>query len=152
MVKSINWWQFENIMKLYTDKQIEEIKSKAAAEAISKYSNELSKCSNELRDEYIAVENAITAKAECAPSFNFNDENINVFSVERIDMPSAAGVPNRNERTLIGYTILGENNTLIIKEWSFYCSREDHHDLVAEFNAVKKNVKQETSKKSLSAG
>lgn len=147
MVKSINWWQFENIMKLYTDKQIEEIKSKAAAEAISK-------CSNELRDEYIAVENAITAKAECPPSFNFNDENINVFSVERIDMPSVAGVPNRNERTLIGYTILGENNTLIIKEWSFYCSREDHHDLVAEFNAVKKNSKQEkpASKKSLIKG
>jgi len=147
MAKSINWWQFKNIMKLYTDEQIEEIKSKAVTDAISNYSKEL-------ENQFDGVENAIKARSECPPSFNFNDENFNVFSVERIDMPSTAGVPNRNERTLIGYTILGENNTLIIKEWSFYCSREDHNKLVAEFNAVKKDVKQEkpASKKSLIKG
>jgi hypothetical protein len=134
-------------MKLYTDKQIEEIKSKAASEAISKYSKEL-------QDEYNAIENAIKAREECPASFDFNGENINVFSVERMEMPSVAGVPNRNERTLIGYTMLGENNTVIIKEWSLYCSREDHNKLVAEFNAVKKNSKQEkpASKKSLIKG
>lgn len=139
-------------MKLYTHKQIEDIKSEAADEAISKYSNELSKSSNELQDECNAIENAIKARSECLASFDFNNENINAFSVERIDMPSVAGVPNRNERTLIGYTILGENNTIIVKEWILYCSREDHNKFVAEFNAVKKNVKQETSKKSLIKG
>jgi hypothetical protein len=132
-------------MKLYTNKQIEEIKSKAAADAISKYTKEL-------QNEYNAIENAIKARAECAASFDFNDEDINVFSVERMEMPYVAGVPNRAERTNIGYTILGENNTVIIKEWTLYCSREDHNKLVAEFNAVKKNVKQETSKKSLIKG
>jgi hypothetical protein len=50
--------------------------------------------------------------------------------------------------------MLGENNTVIIKEWSLYCSREDHNKLAAEFNAVKKNSKQEkpASKKSLIKG
>jgi hypothetical protein len=134
-------------MKLYTQKQIEEIKSKAAAEAISKYSKEL-------QDEYNAIENAIKAREECPASFNFNDENLNVFSVERMEMPSVAGVPNRNEHTNIGYTILDENKTTTIKQWTLYCSREDHNKLVAEFNAVKKNSKQEkpASKKSLIKG
>ena len=58
-------------------------------------------------------------------------------------MPYVVGVPNRAERTNIGYTMLGENNTVIIKEWTLYCSREDHNKLVAEFNSVKKSVKQE---------
>ena len=132
-------------MKLYTQKQIEDIKSKAAAAAISNYPEE---SENRFND----IENAIKARSECPPSFNFNDENLNVFSVERLDMPYVAGVPSSGERTNIGYTMLGENNTLIIKEWTLYCSREDHNKLVAEFNAVKKNVKQETSKKSLIKG
>lgn len=147
MAKSINWWQFKYIMKLYTDEQIEEIKSKAAADAIETFTKQLHGNLN-------GIEDAIKARSECPSSFNFNDENINVFSVERIDMPSVAGVPNKNERTLIGYTMLGENNNIIIKEWSFYCSREDHNKFVAEFNAVKKNSKQEksASKKSLIKG
>ena len=134
-------------MKLYTQKQIEDIKSKAAADAISKYPKES-------EDQFDDVENAIKARSECPPSFNFNDENLNVFSVERLDMPYVAGTPNRAERTNIGYTILDENKTAIIKEWTFYCSREDHNKLVAEFNAVKKDVKQEkpASKKSLIKG
>lgn len=132
-------------MKLYTQKQIEDIKSKAAADAISNYPEE---SENRLDD----IENAIKARSECPPSFNFNDENLNVFSVERLDMPYVAGVPSSGERTNIGYTMLGENKTVIIKEWTLYCSREDHNKLVAEFNAVKKNVKQETSKKSLIKG
>ena len=132
-------------MKLYTQKQIEDIKSKAVADAISNYPEEL-------ENRFDDIENAIKARSECPPSFNFNDENLNVFSVERLDMPYVAGVPNRAERTNIGYTMLGENNTVIIKEWTLYCSREDHNKLVAEFNAVKKNVKQETSKKSLIKG
>ena len=132
-------------MKLYTQKQIEDIKSKAAADAISNYPEE---SENRLDD----IENAIKARSECPPSFNFNDENLNVFSVERLDMPYVAGVPSSGERTIIGYTMLGENKTVIIKEWTLYCSREDHNKLVAEFNAVKKNVKQETSKKSLIKG
>ena len=132
-------------MKLYTQKQIEDIKSKAAAAAISNYPEES-------ENRFDDIENAIKARSECPPSFNFNDENLNVFSVERLDMPYVAGVPSSGERTNIGYTMLGENNTLIIKEWTLYCSREDHNKLVAEFNAVKKNVKQETSKKSLIKG
>ena len=134
-------------MKLYTNKQIEDIKSKAAADAISNYPKES-------EDQFDDIENAIKARSECPPSFNFNDININVFSVERLDMPYVAGVPNRAERTNIGYTMLGENNTVIIKEWTLYCSREDHNKLVAEFNSVKKSVKQEklASKKSLIKG
>ena len=132
-------------MKLYTQKQIEDIKSKAVADAISNYPEEL-------ENRFDDIENAIKARSECPPSFNFNDENLNVFSVERLDMPYVAGVPSSSERTNIGYTVLGENKTVIIKEWTLYCSREDHNKLVAEFNAVKKNVKQETSKKSLIKG
>ena len=132
-------------MKLYTDKQIEDIKSKASADATKAFTEEL-------HNGFNGVETAIKDRSECPPSFNFNDENLNVFSVERMEMPYVAGVPNRAERTNIGYTILGENNTIIIKEWNLYCSREDHNKLVAEFNAVKKNVKQETSKKSLIKG
>lgn len=134
-------------MKLYTNKQIEDIKSKAVTDAISNYLKES-------EDQFDDIENAIKAKSECPPSFNFNDENLNVFSVERLDMPYAIGVPNSAERTSIGYTILGENKTVIIKEWTLYCSREDHNKLVAEFNAVKKDVKQEkpASKKSLIKG
>ena len=132
-------------MKLYTQKQIEDIKSRAAADAISNYPKE---SENQFND----IENAIKARSECPPSFNFNDETLNVFSVERLDMPYVAGVPSSGERTNIGYAMLGENNTVIIKEWTLYCSREDHNKLVAEFNAVKKNVKQETSKKSLIKG
>ena len=137
----------ENIMKLYTNKQIEDFKSKAVTDAISNYSKEL-------ENQFDGVENAIKARSECPPSFNFNDENFNVFSVERLDMPSAAGVPNKSERTSIGYTMLGENKNVIIKEWTLYCSREDHNKLVAEFNSVKKNSKQEkpASKKSLIKG
>ena len=132
-------------MKLYTEKQIENIKSKAV-------SDERERSSKELNHHLEGVETAIKDRSECPPSFNFNDININVFSVERMEMPYVAGIPNRAERTNIGYTILGENNTIIIKEWTLYCSREDHNKLVAEFNAVKKNVKQETSKKSLIKG
>jgi hypothetical protein len=134
-------------MKLYTNKQIEEIKSKAAADAISKYTKEL-------QNEYNAIENAIKARAECAASFDFNDEDINVFSVERIEMPSFTGVPNSRERTVIGYFIFDENGGTIIKEWTLYCSREDHNKLVEEFRASKKNIKQEkpASKKSLIKG
>ena len=141
-------------MKLYTQKQIEDIKSKAAADAISNYPEELSKYTNELQDEYNAIENAIKARSECPASFDFNNENINAFSVERLDMPYVAGVPNSAERTNIGYTILGENKAVIIKQYSLYCSREDHNKIVAEFNAVKKSVKQEkpASKKSLIRG
>ena len=134
-------------MKLYTQKQIEDIKSKAVADAISNYPEEL-------ENRFDDIENAIKARSECPPSFNFNDENLNVFSVERLDMPYVAGVPSSSERTNIGYTVLGENKTVIIKEWTLYCSREDHNKLVAEFNAVKKSVKQEkpASKKSLIKG
>jgi hypothetical protein len=132
-------------MKLYTEKQIENIKSKAV-------SDERERSSKELNHHLEGVETAIKDRSECPPSFNFNDININVFSVERMEMPYVAGIPNRAERTNIGYTMLGENNTAIIKEWTLYCSREDHNKLVAEFNAVKKNVKQETSKKSLIKG
>lgn len=134
-------------MKLYTQKQIEDIKSKAAADAISNYPEES-------KNQFNDIENAIKARSECPPSFNFNDETFNVFSVERLDMPYVAGVPNRAERTNIGYTMLGENKTVITKEWNLYCSREDHNKLVAEFNSVKKNVKQEkpASKKSLIKG
>jgi len=132
-------------MKLYTEEEIQNIKSKASADATKAFTEEL-------HNGFNGVETAIKDRAECPPSFNFNDENINVFSVERMEMPHVAGVPNRAERTNIGYTILGENNTVIIKEWTLYCSREDHNKLVAEFNAVKKNVKQETSKKSLIKG
>jgi hypothetical protein len=135
-------------MKLYTDKQIQQIKSEAQTEGYNRRSNESS------NDQLDSIENAIKARSECPPSFNFNDININVFSIERIDMPSVAGIPDRNERTTIGYTTLGENKTVIIKEWTLYCSREDHNKLVAEFNAVKKSVKQEkpASKKSLIKG
>jgi len=134
-------------MKLYTNKQIEEIKSKAAADAISTYKKKL-------QNEYTAIENAIKARAECPASFDFNDENINVFSVERMEMPSIAGVPNISERTVIGYFIFDENGGTIIKEWNLYCSREDHNKLVEEFRAIKKNIKQEkpASKKSLIKG
>jgi hypothetical protein len=134
-------------MKLYTNKQIEEIKSKAAADAISTYKKEL-------QNEYTAIESAIKARAECPASFDFNDENINVFSVERMEMPSIAGVPNISERTVIGYFIFDENGGTIIKEWNLYCSREDHNKLVEEFRAIKKNIKQEkpASKKSLIKG
>jgi len=134
-------------MKLYTNKQIEEIKSKAAADAISTYKKES-------QNEYTAIENAIKARAECPASFDFSDENINVFSVERMEMPSIAGVPNISERTVIGYFIFDENGGTTIKEWNLYCSREDHNKLVAEFNALKKSVKQEkpASKKSLIKG
>jgi len=134
-------------MKLYTNKQIEEIKSKAAADAISTYKKEL-------QNEYAAIESAIKARAECPASFDFNDENINVFSVERMEMPSIAGVPNISERTVIGYFIFDENGGTIIKEWNLYCSREDHNKLVEEFRAIKKNIKQEkpASKKSLIKG
>jgi hypothetical protein len=134
-------------MKLYTDKQIEDIKSKASADATKAFTKEL-------HNGFNGVEIAIKDRSECPPSFNFNDENINVFSVERMEMPSVAGVPNRNEHTNIGYTILEENKTTAIKQWVLYCSREDHNKLVAEFNAVKKNVKQEksASKKSLIKG
>lgn len=139
-------------MKLYTQKQIEDIKSKVAADAISNYPKD---SENRLDDiESADIESAIKARSECPPSFNFNDENLNVFGVERLDMPSVAGVPKSCERTNIGYTMIGENNTLIIKEWNLYCSREDHNKLVAEFNAVKNNSKQEkpASKKSLIKG
>ena len=134
-------------MKLYTDEQIEEIKSKASVDAISTYKKEL-------QNEYTAIESAIKARAECAASFDFNNENISVFSVERMEMPSVAGVPNIRERTHISYFIFNENGGTTIKEWIFYCSREDHNKLVAEFNAVKKSVKQEkpASKKSLIKG
>jgi len=134
-------------MKLYTNKQIEEIKSKAAADAISAYKNQS-------QNEYTAIESAIKARVECPASFDFSDENINVFSVERMEMPSFAGVPNISERTVIGYFIFNENGGTTIKEWNLYCSREDHNKLVAEFNAVKKSLKQEkpASKKSLIKG
>lgn len=138
-------------MKLYTDKQIQKIKSEAQTAGYNRRSDE---SRNGQLDSPDSIENAIKARSECPPSFNFNDININVFSVERIDMPKVAGIPDRNERTNIGYTILDENKTVIIKEWTLYCSREDHNKLVAEFNAVKKSVKQEkpASKKSLIKG
>ena len=134
-------------MKLYTEKQIENIKSKAV-------SDERERSSKELNHHLEGVETAIKDRSECPPSFNFNDININVFSVERMEMPRVAGIPNRNEHTNIGYTILDENKTVITKQWVLYCSREDHNKLVAEFNDVKKSLKQEksASKKSLIKG
>jgi hypothetical protein len=135
-------------MKLYTDKQIQEIKSKAQTEGYNRRSKESS------NDQLDSIENAIKARSECPPSFNFNDKNINVFSVERIDMQWVAGIPNRDERTVIGYFIFDEHGGTTVKQWTFYCSREDHNKLVVEFNAVKKSVKQEkpASKKSLIKG
>jgi hypothetical protein len=138
-------------MKIYTDKQIQQIKSEAQLEGYNRHSNELK---DDQLDSADSIENAIKARSECPPSFNFNDININVFSVERMGMPRVAGIPNRNEHTNIGYTILDENKTVITKQWVLYCSREDHNKLVAEFNDAKKSVKQEksASKKSLIKG
>lgn len=72
-------------------------------------------------------------------SFSVDFEEMNAFSIERMEK-------NGGVITVIGHSAdqttwdTSGNATTVtdVKEWSLYCSHDEHEKLVAEFNAYKK--------------
>lgn len=112
---------------LLTDYELEKIKQDAQREALKEYSE-----SEETQRKNI--EWSISQRGECAVYFNFNDPNLVVFSVERVDHHTMG------ERTIIGYYLKAEaikdgaEEKKAIKEWALYCNRQQHNELVKKFN------------------
>jgi len=73
-------------------------------------------------------------------SFSVDWAAMNVFSIER----NMAGVDGT--KTILGYmmaepvTTIEDNVTYkdVVREWTLYCSHDEHQRLVAEFNEYKK--------------
>ena len=111
------------MLKLYSGKAINEIKSQAGKEAVTAYLQSRQR-----------IENEIYNRASCAVYFDFNDSNLRVFSIERV------GIGTTDERTIIGYYIPSEMNQhtnskeKIIHEWFLLISREEHNRLVKEWS------------------
>jgi hypothetical protein len=175
---------------ILTDSEIEAMKkamkAEAKAEAIAEYNKteEMEerrrvRQQKDLEEATSRFENKIAARGKCTAHFDFNDEHIKVFSVERMEMYTD------NERTVVGYYMLkeldgsnpGETKVITspiyagssgtsgsaaivqnaqqknVREWTLYCSREQHNELVAKFEQAKRNRReQEPSKKQLLQG
>ncbi len=113
-------------MKLLTNQARVEI----AAEAVEAYKSEEAR---KLPKSY--TENTEEMRGECTTAFNFADANVRVFGVERVNMGDAV-----NEKTIVGYYFANDakTNTIpTIKEWSLYCSRKTHNELVQLFSQGK---------------
>ena len=134
-------------MKLFvTDREIERIKNEAVAKSKPWLTTSYTTSCEVERD---------TANA----AFNFNDHNITVFTIKRIDMGNSV-----TEHTVIGYYFNTnfdnvEKSTaplggVVIRQWFLYCSRGQHNKLVEEFTASTKNkvVATPTAKKQLLKG
>jgi hypothetical protein len=69
-------------------------------------------------------------------SFSVDWDTMNVFSIER-NMAGADGT-----KTILGYMMAEPFTTVendvtykdVVREWTLYCSHEEHQRLVAEFN------------------
>jgi len=122
-------------MKILTNKEIDLIKDTAVAEHMKKLMNEKKQ----------VLEN-ISARFQCLFAFDFANPDINVFSIER------NGWNTPDERTIIGYILSGDIHDDLhkrtLKEWSLFCSREQHNELVKKWVEYK-SVKPNTSKKIL---
>lgn len=74
-------------------------------------------------------------------SFSVDWKTMNAFSIER-----NISVTGEAPKTIIGYmmeepvTTIEDNVTYkdVVREWSLYCSHQEHERLVAEFNEYKK--------------
>jgi hypothetical protein len=72
-------------------------------------------------------------------SYSMDWGTMNAFSVERM-------IENGMHKTIIGYLIAEPVTTVqdnvtykdVVREWSLYCSHQQHEKLVAEFNEYKK--------------
>ena len=108
---------------LLTNKELEIMRDQMIREYIDSDENRMRR-----------IEASISQRGKCAVYFNFSDPNVVVFSVERIDHGTL------NERTTIGYYLKaaaiheGADEKKVIKEWALLCSREQHNQLVEEFN------------------
>jgi hypothetical protein len=122
-------------MKILTNKEIELIKDIAVAEHMEK-----------LMDDEKQVLEKISSRTECLFAFDFANPDINVFSIER------NGWNTSDETTIIGYILSGDIHDDLhkrtLKEWSLFCSREQHNELVKKWVEYK-SVKLNTSKKIL---
>ncbi len=84
------------------------------------------------------IEIKLSQRENCAVYFNFNDPNISAFSIERLDFGTLS------ERTVIGYylraaaSVNGADEKKVIKEWTIFCGRKQHNQLVEEFNKSKR--------------
>lgn len=74
-------------------------------------------------------------------SFAVDFETMNAFSIERL-------IENSTSKTVIGYLTtdrvageMGNTEKKTVREWTFYCSHEEHERLVKEFNAWKAKKK-----------
>ena len=69
-------------------------------------------------------------------SFSVDWKAMNAFSIER--NPDSSGIP----KTIIGFmlaepVVFTDGNVTekdIVREWTFYCSHDEHQRLVADFN------------------
>ena len=89
-------------------------------------------------------------RQQCIVGFSFIDDNIKVFSVERMCMGHAV-----EEKTLIGYYFAKDvqaNAIPTLKEWTFYCSRVQHNELVKAFATAPRQATAPQGKKQLLKG
>ncbi len=113
-------------MKLFlSEKELENIKAAAVREA---------------RDKKEHIDPAVTNRVrnQCKVAFNFNDPNMVVFSVERMNMSDPV-----QEKTVIGYYLKSDAENLkeggtahggtFTRQWVLYCSREAHNELATLF-------------------
>lgn len=143
---------------ILTDREIETMEARCQERADKKAVDEYKKTEDAKRmafnEKQAELDALMAARGKCAVHFNFNDPNVVVFSVERVDHNTD------KERTIVGYYLKAEaikngaNEEKAIKEWSLLCSREQHNDLVDLFNEAKAGIprKNETGKKQLLQG
>jgi hypothetical protein len=114
--------------------------AKFQAEAKIKRDEEEKRLENERKIRLEATMAELDAARETGGqcSFNFGDSEIIPFSVERVKCGTI------DEHTIIGYYFRKdlknaedrnpEDNKKIIHEWHFFCSRENHARLLAEWS------------------
>ena len=120
-------------MSLWSWEKKEEDQSyKLAAENV-KLQNKINHLEHEL-EKYKTRQHVEYAAA----SFSIDWKLMNVFSIER----NLCNDGTQNHRTILGYMMAEpvttiENNITykdVVREWTLYCSHEEHQRLVAEFN------------------
>ena len=120
---------------IITDAEFESLKKQLASEAVEKYkSTEEGK--RVAFNAHMAEQDALIAAREKSDVyFNFSDQKINVFSVERVHHATP------REHTVIGYytdselrgKTASETESKTMGEWFLYCSRAQHNKLVTQF-------------------
>jgi hypothetical protein len=96
---------------------------------------------NLLENKLAAYESRLEGDYASA-SYSLDWATMNAFSIER----SKCMDGTQNHKTIIGYmmaepvTTIEDNVTYkdVVREWTLYCSHDEHQRLVAEFNEYKK--------------